>query len=288
MAGGIFPPGFESLTGQPRQRNSWSRMECPTHGVNFQTGEKQMPELFTDLSFWIGLGQIILVNIVLSGDNAVVIALAARSLPEHQRKLAVIWGSAAAILMRIVLTVVALEMLRQPYLKLIGSGLLFWIALQLIVPGEESSEDNGSRDHLLAAIRTILLADLLMSLDNVIAVAAAAKGNTVLMILGLAISIPLVAFGSTLVLRLMDRLPVVITLGAALLGFIAGEMLVTDPVLEPWFAATEIFWLRDEIPLLSAFMVIVVGHWLALRKEEQPQHELVDLAADEDPSQSGP
>lgn len=247
-----------------------------------------MPELFTDLSFWIGLGQIILVNLVLSGDNAVVIALAARSLPERQRKLAVIWGSAAAILMRIVLTMVALEMLRQPYLKLIGSGLLFWIALQLVIPGEESSGTTGGRDHLLAAIRTILLADLLMSLDNVIAVAAAADGNALLLILGLAISIPLVAFGSTLVLRLMDRLPAVIELGAALLGFIAGQMLVSDPVLEPWFVATEVFWLGDEIPLFAAILVIVVGHGLARRKEGRLPHELVDLAADEEPPESVP
>jgi YjbE family integral membrane protein len=246
-----------------------------------------MPELSTDPSFWIGLGQIILVNIVLSGDNAVVIALAARSLPEAQRKLAVIWGSAAAILMRVALTLVALELLRQPYLKLIGSGLLFWIALQLMIPGEDSREKIGGRDHLFAAIRTILLADLLMSLDNVIAVAAAAKGDTTLLIIGLAISIPLVVFGSTLVLRLMDRLPVVIELGAALLGCVAGEMLVTDPVLEPWFAATEVFWLGDVIPLLAGILVLVVGQWLAARKAGRRPHELIDLADDDEQPQSG-
>ncbi|MFO1417864.1 MAG: TerC family protein [Methylotetracoccus sp.] len=246
-----------------------------------------MPEITSDLNFWIGLGQIILVNIVLSGDNAVVIALAARSLPAHQRRMAVIWGSVAAIFMRVVLTLVALEMLRQPYLKLVGSGLLFWIALQLIVPDEEDGQTFGSRDHLLAAIRTILLADLLMSLDNVIAVAAAADGNTMLLVLGLAISIPLVAFGSAIVLRLMDRLPVVISLGAALLGFIAGEMMVTDPILEPWFATTEIFWLRDVIPLLSAFLVIAIGQWMANRALLRRRPVLIDLAIDEEQS-TGP
>ena len=240
-----------------------------------------MPEVAADLNFWIGLGQIILVNIVLSGDNAVVIALAARSLPATQRKLAVIWGSGAAVVMRIVLTLVALELLRQPYLKLIGSVLLFWIALQLMTPGEEGSENITPRDHLFAAIRTILLADLLMSLDNVIAVAAAAKGNTALLMIGLGISIPLVIFGSTLVLRLMDRVPAVIALGAALLGFVAGEMLVTDPALEPWFEATEVFWLGDLIPLVTAILVIVAGLWLAERKAKSRPRELVDLAEGE-------
>jgi YjbE family integral membrane protein len=242
-----------------------------------------MPEVATDLNFWIGLGQIILVNIVLSGDNAVVIALAARTLPDAQRKLAVIWGSGAAVVMRIVLTLVALELLRQPYLKLIGSVLLFWIALQLLIPGEEGGKTIGPRDHLFAAIRTILLADLLMSLDNVIAVAAAAKGSTALLMMGLAISIPLVIFGSTLVLRLMDRVPVVIELGAALLGFVAGEMLVTDPALEPWFEATEVFWLGDLIPLVVAIVVIVGGQWMAGRQERRRPRVLVDLAEGEHP-----
>ncbi|MGY6217648.1 TerC family protein [Methylolobus aquaticus] len=240
-----------------------------------------MPDVAADLNFWIGLGQIILVNIVLSGDNAVVIALAARSLPDAQRKLAVIWGSGAAVVMRIVLTLVALELLRQPYLKLIGSGLLFWIALQLMLPAEDGTNEISPRDHLFAAIRTILLADLLMSLDNVIAVAAAAKGDMTLLIIGLAISIPLVIFGSTLVLRLMDRVPIVIELGAALLGFVAGEMLVTDPALEPWFEATEVFWLADLIPLVAAILVIVGGLWLAGRRKKLRPRELVDLAEGE-------
>ncbi|RYU62062.1 TerC family protein [Methylolobus aquaticus] len=240
-----------------------------------------MPDVAADLNFWIGLGQIILVNIVLSGDNAVVIALAARSLPATQRKLAVIWGSGAAVVMRIVLTLVALELLRQPYLKLIGSGLLFWIALQLMLPAEDGTNKISPRDHLFAAIRTILLADLLMSLDNVIAVAAAAKGDMNLLIIGLAISIPLVIFGSTLVLRLMDRVPIVIELGAALLGFVAGEMLVTDPALEPWFETTEVFWLADLIPLVAAILVIVGGLWLAGRRKKLRPRELVDLAEGE-------
>lgn len=242
-----------------------------------------LPELSTDPSFWIGLGQIILVNILLSGDNALVIALAARSLPEDQRRAAVRWGSVAAILMRIILTLVALELLRQPFLKLIGSALLFWIALQLFVPCEEGSNGISSRNHLLGAIRTILLADLVMSLDNVIAVAAAARGNTALLIIGLVVSIPLVVFGSTLILRLMDRMPAVIELGAALIAFVAGEMLVSDPALAPWFAASEVYWLGDVIPLLAAGAVVVAGYGLAQRGERCRRAQLVDLAEGEQP-----
>ena len=247
-----------------------------------------MPDLFTDSIFWFGLGQIVLVNIVLSGDNAVVIALAARSLPERQRRLAVVWGSVAAILMRILLTIVAVEMLRLPYLKIIGSGLLFWIALQLMVPEDEGGDGLATHDTLLAAIRTILLADLVMSLDNVIAVAAAAKGSTVLLIAGLGISIPLVIFGSTLILRLMDRFPVIITLGAALLGFVSGEMLVTDPALEGRFAAADAHWLESSIPLAAAVLVILAGRWLAARRMVPVPGELVDLAGDEPETRSGP
>lgn len=242
-----------------------------------------MPESLLDPQFWVGLGQIILVNIVLSGDNAVVIALAARSLPERQRKLAVQWGSIAAIVMRVVLTLVAVEMLRLPLLKLVGSGLLFWIALQLLLPEKEGGHAMESHDNLAAAIRTILLADLVMSLDNVIAVAAAADGNTLLLILGLAISVPLVIFGSTVIMRLMDRYPVIITLGAALLGYVSGEMLVSDPFLD----VSESSWLHTIIPVLGAVAVVAVGSCLARRRMIPAPHGLVDLAAEDDQSHSG-
>ncbi|MDH5221827.1 MAG: TerC family protein, partial [Betaproteobacteria bacterium] len=153
-------------------------------------------------AFWIGLLKIIGVNIVLSGDNAVVIALAARSLPARQQKAAIFWGSGAAVVMRIVLTIFAVALLALPWLKIIGSLLLFWIGIKLLVP-EEDTGDIDASDNLIAAIRTILIADLVMSIDNVIAVAAAAQGSYVLLILGLAISIPLVIFGSQLLLHLM-------------------------------------------------------------------------------------
>ena len=215
--------------------------------------------------FWIALMQIIGVNIVLSGDNAVVIALAARGLPAHQQKRAVAWGSGAAVVMRIVLTIVAVELLRLPYLKLIGAGLLLWIAVQLLLPEHEGEGHGAVNTGMASAIKTILLADLVMSLDNVIAVAAAAKGSTLLLVLGLAISIPLVVFASRLLLVLMDRYPVIITIGAALLGWVAGDMAVSDPIVKPWVdsQAPYLHWLA---PTVGAVLVIAVGKWLATRK----------------------
>src|SRR5262252_7035231 len=181
-------------------------------------------------AFWIGLWQIILVNIVLSGDNAVVIALAARSLPVHQQNKAILWGAGAAVVMRIILTIIALEMLKWPWLKLIGAVLLLWIAVKLLVPEDDEKADVASSSNLWTAIKTILIADLVMSLDNVIGVAAAAKGSISLLIIGLALSIPLVVFGATILMKLMQRFPVIIVIGAGLLGWVAGEMAATDPV----------------------------------------------------------
>jgi YjbE family integral membrane protein len=221
---------------------------------------------FESPEFWIALLQIIGINIVLSGDNAVVIALAARGLPADQQKRAVAWGSGAAVVMRIVLTLVAVELLRLPYLKLVGAALLLWIAVQLLLPeqgGEGHGEGSGS---LAAAVKTILLADLVMSLDNVIAVAAAAKGSTVLLVIGLAISIPLVVFASRLLLTLMDRYPAIITLGAALLGWVAGEMAIGDPIVKDWIDAQAAF-LHYAAPAAGAIGVVVVGKWLASRAE---------------------
>ena len=219
---------------------------------------------FTSPEFWIALLQIIGVNIVLSGDNAVVIALAARGLPADQQKRAVAWGSGAAVVMRIGLTIVAVELLRLPYLKLVGAVLLLWIAVQLLIPEHESGGHGSGGGSMAAAIKTILLADLVMSLDNVIAVAAAAKGNTLLLVIGLAISIPMVVFASRLLLTLMDRFPVIITLGAALLGWVAGDMAITDPIDKPWVDAQAAF-LHWGAPLAGAVGVVLVGKWLAAR-----------------------
>jgi YjbE family integral membrane protein len=186
--------------------------------------------------FWTALLKIIGVNIVLSGDNAVVIALAARSLPPKQQKQAIIWGSGAAIVMRIILTLFAVALLELPWLKIIGSVLLLWIGVKLLIP-EDDDPDIKASDNLMVAIRTILIADLVMSLDNVIAVAAAAGGHWGLLIIGLAISIPLVIFGATLLLKLMERWPIIITIGAGLLGFVAGEMAWEDKGIASFTAA---------------------------------------------------
>ena len=216
-----------------------------------------------DSQFWLGLLEIIGINVVLSGDNAVVIALAARSLPRHQQRAAIVIGSGAAIVLRIILTTVAATVLALSYLKLVGAILLLWIGIQLMLPGDEGNESaEQAAGHLMGAVRTILIADLVMSLDNVLAVAAAAHGNLVLLILGLGISIPLIVFGSTLILKLMDRIPVVITLGAGLLGYVAGDMLLAEPVLERYDLPPIV---EVIIPWIGALLVVGIGTWLASR-----------------------
>ena len=219
---------------------------------------------FDDPAFWTALMKIIGVNIVLSGDNAVVIALAARSLPEKQQKLAIFWGSAAAIIMRIVLTLFAVALLALPWLKLIGSVLLLWIGVKLLVPEEEDPNVSAS-DNLISAIKTILIADLVMSLDNVIAVAAAAGGSLVLLIIGLGISIPLVIFGATLLVKVMERYPVIIVIGAGLIGFVAGEMGWEDKAIEG-FTQNFPSAMKYVCAVLGAAFVVFLGQWLAKRQ----------------------
>ena len=239
---------------------------------------------FTDATFWVALLQIIGVNIVLSGDNAVVIALAARSLPAKQQKQAVLWGSGAAVVMRIILTVVAVQLLTLPYLKLIGAALLLWIGVQLLLPEDEEEGEGktSTSTGMGAAIRTILIADLVMSLDNVIAVAAAAKGSLTLLILGLLISIPLVIFGSTLLMKFMERWPIIITIGGALLGWVAGEMAISDPAVKNW-VDTNYAWLHYAAPVLGAAIVVAVGKILSRRSaEHEIDRPIVDLASASD------
>jgi YjbE family integral membrane protein len=237
-----------------------------------------MAEVMTP-QFWTGLLTIIWINIILSGDNAVVIALAARSLPEHQQKKAVFWGAGAAVIMRIILTIVAVELLKLPYLKLIGGALLLWIAVKLLIPEDDGDDGIESSSNLWGAIKTILIADLVMSLDNVIGVAAAAKGSMVLLVLGLLISIPLVIFGATMLMRLMERFPVIITIGAGILGWVAGEMAATDPILKDWVDANAA-WLHWAAPAAGVVFVVVLGKWLAARVEKGAKG-VVDLAGEE-------
>ncbi|KGG85902.1 hypothetical protein P245_21815 [Comamonas thiooxydans] len=218
--------------------------------------------------FWIGLFKIVWINIILSGDNAVVIALAARGLPPQQQKKAVLFGSGAAVVLRIALTVVAAKLMQLPFVEVIGGLLLLWIGVGLL-KGEDEEEDSGSvaRQGMMAAVRTILLADLVMSLDNVIAVAAAAGGDMLLLILGLAISIPLVIFGSTLMIKLMERFPVIVTLGAALIGWVAGETITSDHMLEGFVRINP--WAHYAAAACGAVLVIAMGKWMQLKVATQ-------------------
>ena len=234
-------------------------------------------DMLLHAAFWVGLGKIIWVNLLLSGDNAVVIALAARSLPPQQQKMAVFWGAGAAVIMRVILTIFAVALLTLPWLKIVGGVLLLWIGVKLLVP-EDGDENIASSDNLFQAIKTILIADLVMSLDNVLAVAAAADSAApsaemammkyTLLVLGLGISIPIVIFGSTLMLKLMERWPVIITFGGALLGWIAGEMMVTDPAIDSWVEHNA-RWLEDMrvAAILGAVLVVIIGMWLAKRQQ---------------------
>lgn len=224
-----------------------------------------MGEILVDGSFIIKLIEIILINIVLSGDNAVVIALACRRLPQNQQRRAVFWGSFGAIALRIILTFAAVWLLQIPFLKIIGSLLLLWIAITLLID-ENDSDKLKSGDSMIDAIKTIIIADLIMSLDNVVAVAGSANGNILLIILGLSISIPLIIWGSQMLMLLMRRYPIIVTIGAALLGYTAGEMLMSDKSIDQWMV--ELGSIGEYgIPILFAIIVVLLGKFLNHRDE---------------------
>lgn len=235
-----------------------------------------MPDLASP-TFWIAVLQIIAIDILLGGDNAVVIALACRKLPDAQRNKGIFWGVFGAIGLRVILIYFALQLLAVPYLKIVGGLLLFWIGIKLVLPEDENEHGNVQGSSTLAgAIKTIIVADAVMSVDNVIAVAGAAYGSIILVAFGIAVSIPIVVWGSKLVLALMDRFPVVITAGGALLGWIGGGMLVTDPAFPS-------VW-REIVPHtaylasgLGALLVVVAGKWLASR--QRAPHAIIELAA---------
>jgi YjbE family integral membrane protein len=227
-------------------------------------------------AFWLALGQIIVADLLLAGDNAVVIALAVRSLPAAQQKKAIIFGTVAAVVMRVALTIVAAQLLTFPYLKLIGAAALLYVGVSLLLPDdhdEGSDLANRATGSMSAAIRTILIADLVMSLDNVIAVAAASRGDTVLLVLGLLISIPLVVYGSTLLLKVIERFPVIVWIGAALLGYIAGDIAVHDPAIEAWATAQAasmgigLATLGRLTGLVGAGLIVGLA-WLLLRRRK--------------------
>jgi YjbE family integral membrane protein len=226
-------------------------------------------EEFLTAHFWLAVGQIIMIDILLGGDNAVVIALACRQLPPNLRTKGILWGTAGAIVLRVVLIAFALTLLQVPYLKLIGAILLLWIGVKLLMPQDDDGHGNiqGS-DKLWAAVKTVIVADLVMSIDNVIAIAGAATGagsqhQLPLVIFGLLVSIPIIIWGSQLVLKLMDRFPIIITVGGMLLGWIAGTMAHTDPALTQWLPQTAMWGYG--MGLTCALFVLIVGRGLGRR-----------------------
>ena len=233
-------------------------------------------DFLTSTPFWIALGQIIIIDILLGGDNAVVIALACRKLPPAQRTKGIIWGTAGAIILRVVLIMFAMTLLNLPFLKFVGALLLVWIGVKLIAPDEDDHGNIEGSDKLFAAIKTIIVADLVMSVDNVIAIAGAAQNSgehsTLLVVLGLLISIPIIVAGSQLVIKLMARFPLIIVAGGMLLGWIAGGMLVTDPVFAnpeqwQWMAKIpQIAAVKYGAAIAGALLVLAIGKTLASRR----------------------
>ena len=219
--------------------------------------------------FWVAALEIIVINILLSGDNAVVIALACRNLPTRQRRWGVFWGAIGAIVLRIALTFFAISLLAFPFLKLVGGLLLLYIGVKLIVDEDEEGPKIAASERMLSAIRTVIIADLVMSLDNVLAVAAAARGSLLLLVFGLVVSIPLVIVGAQLIMRLIDRFPVLVVAGGGLLGYVAGEMIVEDSGIYPWIAPYR-DWLHWVVPILGILLVVGVAKWLEQRQRRAP------------------
>lgn len=222
---------------------------------------------FGSPQFWVAGLEIIVINILLSGDNAVVIALACRNLSRRMRVLGIFWGVMGAIVLRIVLTFFAVQLLQLPYLQIIGALLLLWIGIKLIAEDDDGEANVKASDRLLAAVWTVIVADLVMSLDNVIGVAAAAKGSLVLLVFGLVISIPIVIVGAQLVMKLMERFPWVIIAGGGLLGYLAGEIATHDTAVKPWIDAQmpALHWI---LPVAGIAIVVAVGMWLVRRNRK--------------------
>lgn len=227
-------------------------------------------EEFMTASFWLAVGQIIMIDILLGGDNAVVIALACRNLPNKLRTRGIIYGTAGAIILRVILIAFALALLAIPYLKIVGAVLLLWIGVKLLQPEAEDNHNISSSDKLWAAVKTVIVADLVMSIDNVLAIAGAAQGahqdhQLALVVFGLLVSIPIIVAGSQLVLKLMARFPVVITLGAMLLGWIAGQMAYSDPAIKPYLPEAD-FW-GYVVAAAGALLVLAIGKFMQSRQK---------------------
>ncbi|MED4269720.1 TerC family protein [Geobacillus stearothermophilus] len=217
--------------------------------------------------FWTALLSIIIIDLVLAGDNAIVIGLAARNLPKHQQKKAVVWGTVGAVVIRALATIFVVWLLKIPGLLLVGGVLLVWIAYKLLVE-EKGHDDVEAGGSLWEAIRTIIIADALMGLDNVLAVAGAAHGNFLLVILGLLISVPIMVWGSTLILKWIERFPIIITIGAGVLAWTASKMIVGEPFLKEYFANPVI---KYGFELLVVAAVLTVGTLKKRKAAKEPQ-----------------
>ena len=219
---------------------------------------------FLSAQFWVAAFEIIVINILLSGDNAVVIALACRNLPKKQRVLGIFWGVIGAVVLRIILTFFAVQLLLLPYLQLVGAALLVWIGIKLIVEEEGAAPDVAASDRLISAVKTVIVADLVMSVDNVIGVAGAAKGSLLLLVFGLVVSIPVVVVGAQLVMKLIERFPWLVLGGGGLLGSIAGEIATADVAVAPWIGANAPA-LHFLAPAAGILVVVGAGIWLTRR-----------------------
>jgi len=233
------------------------------------------------LIFLLGLLKIMVVNLILSGDNAVVIALASRNLEKKKRTIAILWGTGGAVILRILLTVVAVLLLQIPYLQFGGGLLLVWIAVQLLL---EKSEDEGVKSHstLGAAIWTIIIADVVMSLDNTLAIAAVANGDLFLLGLGLALSIPIIVFGSQIILKLMEKLPLIVWLGAGLIAWTAGEMMVEDTKVSVFVPEGLDRWIAPALTIL-----VIGGCWVYTLVQTRAQKKSPEGASTEQPDPLG-
>ena len=227
-------------------------------------------------AFWVALLKIMWINVLLSGDNAVVIAMACLGLPPRQRLWGMVLGAGVAVVLRIIFTVVIARLMLLPYLKLIGGLALFYIAAKLMVPEDEDESEVEAVEHLWRAVRIVAVADIIMSLDNVIAIAAAAQGNFALILIGLAISIPMIVAGAALIMALLERFPILVWAGAALLGWIVGETIATDPViqgfLEPKLGAEGFHYVMLFAALVGAVLVLLVGGlWRRSKQASKPE-----------------
>lgn len=236
---------------------------------------------FFSLEFWTALFSIVLIDLVLAGDNAIVIGLAARNVPKGDQKKVILWGTVGAIIIRVIMTVLVLQLLNLQGLRLVGGLALIWIAYKLLTDEKDHQIQAGSR--MFAAIRTIIIADAMMGLDNVLAVAGAAHGSTLMVVIGLAISVPIMVWGSTMILKLTERFPAVITIGAAVLAWTASKMLIEEPLIHDWFTAPAIKYATEGLIIA---LVVGAGFWKKSRQAEKTKqladsHQLGDTQVDE-------